>query len=515
MLPGKTYTPEDVLRIGRKRIWVLLLPLSIVAAGTAVWARMLPDLYLSETSILVVPQRVPESYVRSTVTTRIEDRLGAMTAQILSRTRLERIIDEFNLYEEQRKTMPMQDVVELMQRNIHPEVLRGDAFRIRYIGREPRTVMQVTERLATLFINENLEDRSRMAEGTNQFLEGQLEDAKRRLIEQEKRLEDYRRRYAGQLPEQLESNLQVLRSAQMQLQQVADDLNRERDHQLRLERDVADMEQQIQQSEAAAAAGGPDGSTLAQQLQMARDVLATARLTKLDTHPDVRRMKAAIAELEARLAVEPEDTGPSEPRVLSPADAARRKRLEDLKLDLALTKRNIAGAEREQARLQKDIAAYQARNEAIPTRQTEMVELLRDYATLQTLYTDLLANCEESKMAASLENRQIGEQFKVLDTARIAERPFSPDRQRLNLMGLAGGLTLGLLLVGFLEYRDNSFRTDAEVARILALPVLATVPLMQSAAEQKRARRNQILAGVGFGATVLGCLAVVVYSMVR
>ena len=136
----------------------------------------------------------------------------------MSRTRLERIIQDFNLYANERKTGIMEDIVEQMRRDINSQVVRGDAFRISYQGDNPRTVMRVTERLAALFIEENLRDREVLHEGTNQFLEAQLEDARRRLVEHEKKLEDYRREHAGQLPSQLDSNLQVLQSAQMQIQ---------------------------------------------------------------------------------------------------------------------------------------------------------------------------------------------------------------------------------------------------------------------------------------------------------
>ena len=190
MLPGKVYRPEDILLILRRRIWFLLVPFAIVAAATAVISRKLPDLYRSDTLILVVPQRVPESYVKSTVTSRIEDRLQSISQQILSRTRLERIIQDFNLYAEERKTGIMEDIVEQMRSDIKVDVVKGDAFRVSYIGRDPRTVMKVTDRLSSLFIEENLRDREVLAEGTDQFLEAQLEDARRRLAEHEKKLED-------------------------------------------------------------------------------------------------------------------------------------------------------------------------------------------------------------------------------------------------------------------------------------------------------------------------------------
>jgi uncharacterized protein involved in exopolysaccharide biosynthesis len=173
----------------RRRLLYLLVPTVVCAAITAaVTPFYLSTRYQSATAILVVPQRVPESYVRSSVTTRLDERLQSLNQQIMSRTRLERIIKDFNLYETERKTGLMEDIVEKMRSDIDLQVLKGDAFRISFLGDNPRTVMRVTERLASLFIEENLRDREVLAEGTNQFLEAQIEDTRRQIIEKEKEL---------------------------------------------------------------------------------------------------------------------------------------------------------------------------------------------------------------------------------------------------------------------------------------------------------------------------------------
>ena len=161
------------------------------------------------------------------------------------------------------------------------------------------------------------------------------------------------------------------------------------------------------------------------------------------------------------------------------------------------------------------MANLQARIDAAPTRESEMTDISRDYAQLNAQYLDMLAKRENSKLAANLERRQIGEQFKLLDAARIPERPFKPDRRQINLMGMAVGLGLGLALVGLLEYRDSSFKTDDEIIRVLSLPVLAVVPLMLSDAERRRNFRWKLLLNTGFGSVVAVCLAVLVYTFVR
>ena len=216
--------------------------LSFIALATVVVAHYLPNRYRSETVILVVPQQVPESYVRSTITTKIEDRLQSISQQILSRTRLERIIQDFNLYERERQVGIMEDVVERMRsRDIKVETLKGDAFRIAFIGDNPVTVMRVTDRLASHFIDENLRDREILAQGTSQFLTVQLEEARRRLIEQEQKLEVYRLQHSGELPSQAAGNLQQVQNLQVQVQNVVESLNRDVDRKLIIERALADQ----------------------------------------------------------------------------------------------------------------------------------------------------------------------------------------------------------------------------------------------------------------------------------
>src|SRR5262245_53715959 len=196
MIPGKRYTPEALLLLMLRRKWVIVIPFVLIAGVTAAVSHSLPNRYRSETTILVVPQRIPEDYVQPTVSIRLEDRLASINQQILSRTRLEQIVREFDLYGEERTHMIMEDVIDVMRsRDIivqpHAGIDRrqasSPAFRISYTGPNARTVMRVTERLASLFIEENLRDRTALAEGTNQFLEAQLSEARNRLIEQEKR----------------------------------------------------------------------------------------------------------------------------------------------------------------------------------------------------------------------------------------------------------------------------------------------------------------------------------------
>jgi succinoglycan biosynthesis transport protein ExoP len=520
MLPGKVYAPEDFVLILRRRYWLLLVPFAIIAATTAALARKLPDLYRADTLILVIPQKVPESYVKSTVTTKIEDRLQAISNQILSRTRLERIIQDLNLYADERRNGGiMEDIIQHMRDDISVKVERGDAFRVGYIGRQPRTVMQVTDRLAGLFIEESLRDREVLAEGTSQFLESQLEASRQQLIDSEKKLETYKKQFSGQLPSQVESNLQAIQNNQLHIQAVLDGLHRARDERLSVERQLTELE-------AAAGPGGdsPDTSVAIsptiQQLDAARADLLRMQQRLKPEHPDIAIQQRRVHDLENQAEQEALQTplstsAPARPTSAQAAQAARQRKIAELHARMEDLDKEISDKSAQEKQLRVIVAAYQARVDAVPTRESEMIELTRDYTTLQANYGNLLAKREDSKIAANLERRQIGEQFKLLDPARMPERPFSPDRRAINWMGLLGGLGVGLGLIALLEYRDASFKTDEDVTRVLTLPVLAVVPLMQSEQEKKAAFRRHLLLGIGMGGTVAACLALVVWTFVK
>src|SRR5713226_1085084 len=195
MIPGRQYRPEDFLYMAWDRKWLIVIPFVLGSIGAVVFGRMLPNQFRSESLIQIIPQRVPESYVKSTVTSRIEDRLQALRQQVLNRTRLERIIEDFKLFSEQRKARLMEDLVEQARDRVSIEIVKGDAFKVSYTSDDPKTAMQVTERLASLIIEENLRDRESLAEGADQFFETQLDDARQRLVEHEKKLEEYRRQH--------------------------------------------------------------------------------------------------------------------------------------------------------------------------------------------------------------------------------------------------------------------------------------------------------------------------------
>jgi polysaccharide chain length determinant protein (PEP-CTERM system associated) len=514
MLPGKVYKPEDVLRILRKRIWVVLVPWAIVAATTAGVARKLPDIYQSTALIQVTPPQVPDNIVRATTTVRLEDRLSAIQQTILSRTKLEAIIQELNLYEKERKTQIMQDVVENMRDDIHVQTSKGDAFTVRYQGRNPTQVMQVTEKLASLFKTQSMKEGEDRAQGTTSFVESQAEEAKRKLLDTEERLKKYRLAHSGELPSQAPANMAAISSIQMQLQSLAQSINSDQTARQFLERQIADLENQNEPASVAVPVAGETG-TAAQNLVAAKSGLAAlqARGVRPD-HPDYKAAQRLIRDLTQQVEAESLNKPVGAGGGLSREEQARQKRLADLREQLEQVKKQIDAKTADEKKLRANAAIYQGRVDMVPVRDAELVELNRDYATYSQIYNDLMAKKAASSMAVDLATRQIGEQFMLIDAARLPQRPSSPNRVVINLGGIFGGLALGLALVALLEYRDTTFKTDTELARVLALPVLAVVPLMKSDAERRADFRKQLFLNVGLASTVFLCLAVLTYSFV-
>ena len=514
MIPGKQYSLEALLQVARRRKWLILVPAVVIATAAAAVIHLWPNTYRSETLILVVPQRVPESYVKSTVTARIEDRLQSISQQILSRTKLEQVISDFDLYKKDREDGElMEDIVERMRmRDISMSVVKGDAFRLSFKAEDPRVAMRVTERLGSLFIDESYRDREVLAQSTSEFLSTQLDEARRQLVAVENKLQEYQRTFNGELPSQLSANLQGLHNTEIALQQLGDSLNRDRERRIQFERTVADV---LEAPEPVAAPEAkPDmAMTLAEELKTAEQALLAVELKLRPEHPDVKKQRRAVEELRARVEAQKlQGTIASRPTNTVVMEYAKRKRLMDAKAELDNLDREIKAKLAEEQRLRSVQAMYQARIEATPVRETEMAALTRDYETLQQSYRTLLQKKEESEISANLEKRQIGETFRILDPARLPEKPVSPDRPQLYLIAILGAIALGIGFAAAAEYLDRTLRNDADVRAALNLMVLATVPNMRDAAAATRRLRRRLAFGV-VGTAVIGVCATVAWRL--
>lgn len=520
MLPGKTYKPEEFLQILRKRLWVIVVPWAIVAAATAVVVKMLPDRYRAQARIQIVAAKVPESIMKPPTTASLQERLNATREVILSRTRLERMVKEFNLYPEKQKTDIMEDIVTDMRRDINTAPTKGDTFLVQYVGSDPVTVLKVTERLAQHFMDESLKEGVRRAEGTSAFVEGQVDDKERQLKDIEDRMTAYKMRHGTELPAQVGANQNAINGINNQLSNLAlaqtQDINRRQF----VEAKISELETQATVPASVTTVPttdpsgpiGPAAKDLAQKQDVLNKMIASGMKPTHHLYIAADKAvkdatKAAAAEA-LRMPVSAATAG------LSPAEANRVKQLETYRAELKTLNEQIAGRETADKALRAKAMEYQARIDAAPLHEAALTALNREYGVISGLYNSYLNKREAATSAVDLERRQIGEQFNLLDAAQLPQRPISPDRLTYNLMGLVAGLAIGLALVVLLEYRDTTFKTDSELSGVLNLPVLAVVPLMQSDTERRSRFRRRLILNLGFGGTAALCFALVAYTFV-
>jgi len=521
MLPGKNITPQDMMKIARRRAWMLVIPPIVTTFAALVYSSTLPNLYQSDMLIAVDPQRVPDSFVQSSVTLQTYQRLDAITVQVMSRTNLEHVILENDLYPGLRRQVAIDDVVAEMRSNVRVELERGrpgprgeeapNAFHVRFTYADAHIATKVTQQLGLLFVNQNASDRRSQATATNSFLETQLAEARNRLEQQETKLEAFRQRHGKELPTQMQSNMQAIASMQMQVQSMVESSARDRDRRQMLERlyqeGVNEPPPAVVVAQAPGSQAAPEAGSFRQQLANARASLAGLERRYTPDHPDVIRARRLVADLEPKAAAEATEThvnsGDSTAPV-NPVDQQRRESLRQMRAEIESLDRQVSFKESEERRMRGEIAEYQRRIEAVPGLESEWVKLTRDYDTQQTAYKALLGKSEAAKVASDLEAENIGERFRIVDEARVPVRPVDMKRLRYNGLGLALGLALGVGIAILLELRDTSFRSDADVLEVLRLPVLANVPQVLTEAEIGRDRRKLVLLALAGACCVAG-----------
>ena len=476
----------DALIRGR---WFLIVPLCIsltLGLGMTLTAN---KTYEASTMILVQPQRVPTSYIRSVVSSDINQRISTISQQVLSRSNLEQIIDQFGLFEDSTGMYQEEKISGLRKRiKVRTERARqgAESFSISFTGSEPQRVMRIANTLASYFMDENLKVREAQAIGTSEFLDSELEKTKKRLEEKEQKLAAFRAKYLGGLPDELETNLRTLDRMQKQATDKAM-LLRE------VNNSISQLDSQISSM---AASGGPgmggddflnfgvdefeeeDDS----ELQAVQEKYETLLLRYTEKHPDVKKLKRIIEKLkkDREAAMEMEEEQPSaelEEDILPDMGWDPVAPLKAQRAQLVVEANNIQA---EVSAIQEKMKIYQQRVEDTPKRELELQSLKRDYGNIQDIYNSLLDRKLEAELSVNMEKKQKGEQFRILDYARLPEKPISPNVKMMFLLSVAGGLGLGggvLFLKELLSF--SVIRRDDQIETELGLPILASIPPLQ------------------------------------
>jgi polysaccharide chain length determinant protein (PEP-CTERM system associated) len=482
-------TPSDYLAMLRRR-WVMILVFVLIGPPLAYGvSRFLPSRYKSQTLVLIQAPSVPSDLVKPVDTTGVGQRLASMRQEILSRTRLEPIIRQFGLYTGDINKTSIDGLVAQLQSAIDvspvqpmaqtgPSGLSG--FTITVTLDNARTAQQVCTAVTSMFIEENLKLRQQHSEDTTQFLSEQLAGAKANLDEQDAKLAAFKSRYIGSLPDEEQTNLNILTGLTSQLDAASQAL-------ARAQQDKSFAESMLTQQVAAfqASQTGRDPQTQEQLLSQLQTQLAGLQARYTDDYPDVIKAKNDIAAVQKKISENKDDKAVTADK--APKSSVESVPITQLRAQIHSYDQVIEEKSNEQDQIKEQIKLYQGRVQSSPIVEQQYKELTRGYQTALDSYNQLLKNRDTSEMGAALERKQQGEQFVVLDPANLPSAPSFPNRPLFALGGLAGGLALGVGLTLFLEMQDTSIRSERDVEFALRLPVLAMVPAIEAASATRPA----------------------------
>jgi len=500
----------------RWKSFIVAAILISLPVGLAVYLKT-PKVYQSTSLLSYQQQSVnpSQSKMSPDMASAISDVVSTLTQMVTSRTNLENVITTLDLYPEMRQKLPMEDVVDMMRRNIEIEPSKeGDIFQIRYSGSQPDKVVKVTNALAAKFIEENLKYREERATETSAYAGDELEMAKTVMDRKEAVMRDYKLKHYNELPEQRQTNVERLIGLQEQYQAKQESIQ-DLEKTMILVRDQISNRRKLMAQADLLSSDGTRG-TAAQQdaavspadrLIQLRALLKSLEIKYTENHPEIKRTKRQIARLKEDLAagrVQPDGglsgssvqpQGTSDPVVLQ------------LETQLKSIQMSIGNINEEKEGLRKTIAQYEEWVAAAPVREAEWSALTREYGELKRHYDMLVSSDLQAKSMLNLEKRQKGSQFKIVDSARVPEKPIKPDFVKILAIALFCGLGLGFGVPFVWDFLDSSFRDLGDIEAYLGVPVLCTISLIETEREKNWGRRKFQL---GLLAAVVACAAIAV-----
>jgi polysaccharide chain length determinant protein (PEP-CTERM system associated) len=500
MISNREWTFDDYIAVVKRRLWVILIPTLIAPAiGFAVSYFFAPK-YTSTATVLVDQQKVPGDMVRPIITEDALRRISGLQQQILSHNRLQGMIDQANLAKGPEKVDALIDDIRRgfaispvlpttgATTNVAPKARKPSGggtdvpgFNVSFTYENPRMAQQVCNLLTSMLLTENLKSREQAAQGTTDFLSRQVDEAKRNLDEQDNKLATFKRQYVGQLPEDADANLKILMGLNSQLDATTQAVNR-------AEQDKTYTESQLANQLAAwrSSQSTTSPQAIQQQLASLQSLLIQLQARYTEDYPDVVKTKADIAQLKKQLdnmsSAKPEQNS-------SKANLAEPPEIQQMRVQIHQYENAISQATEQQKRLQDQIKVYQGRVALSPAVEEQYKQVTRDYESAQKFYDDLLAKKSQSAMATDMERQQQGEQFRLLNQAPLPSDPSFPNRLLFAGGGLGAGLALGFGIAIWLEFKDKTLRSEADVEAVMALPVLISLPWV-SGAEQVNGKKS-------------------------
>jgi polysaccharide biosynthesis transport protein len=494
----------EIFQILRRRKWSLILPALLIFCTAAVVAFVLPPIYRSTATILIEEQDIPAEFVRATVTSYAEERIQVIKQRVMSFSRLNDLVTRFNLYPELRDSWTMEQIVAKMRDEIRVQPVSADvkdprtgratsatiAFTLSYEGKNPETVLQVTNTLTSLFLTENQMVRERQTAQTTQFLELEMNRVKAELAALDGQIADFKEAHMQELPELLQVNLEGKDRTERDIDRLNDQIRTLRERETFLQSQLASLSTHF-------------GNEDRRRLEALKIELTTLETRFTGEHPDVIRARIEIANLEKQVAAaraggkSSPDTIPIDPD--NPAHAA-------IVSQIAATRLEIQSLNRQIHDLRQRAETYRLRLESAPRVEKAYNTLLLERGNTQAKYNDLMAKYLESQVAHGLEKEKKGERFTILDPARRPGKPIKPNRMAIVLIGFVLAVGGGVGFAALREFSDDTVRDHRRLLRATPFPVLVGIPRIETRGDIARRRWKRTALSLGLVVLVAGSL---------
>ncbi len=539
-IPRRTLDVEDYIDITRRHKGWIFGPFLFTLVVSVVGAYMWPDSYTSTAMIRIVPQQVPEEMVQASVSQRMEQRMSAMMQTVESRSVLTNIINTFNLYPKLRTQEPIEDVIEEMKKKdisiLQVATLSGGgerrtapAYTISFSYENRYLAQKVVSDLVSRFLEESIRSKGAGTYATTEFLKEQTDNANKELEAVEAKLQAFQTANNGRLPDQLDSNMRQLQALQIQVSNIGSQISRDNQDRLQMQSQI----QIFKDSQAAIAKEQPveqQNREITQKnlkLQEAENNVQNSE-TQLnlllqrytDEYPEVRSARGRLEvarKLRDDLLKEDKEarkTEASAPPAAKAPNTQQARELRDLdgkirQLQTAIEAKDmeIASLNKEQSRVNGQIALYMGRVETLPAGEREYGDLLRERDIAKAKYVKLDGDLQKAQIAQDMEGRKQGETLELLDPASLPLNPTTPNRPLIVSIGAAIGLLLGIVIAGALEMKDTSLKNLKDVRAYTKMAILGSIPLLENDFVVRRRKR---LAWLGW--TTASLVAVVIMS---
>ena len=550
------------LAILRRRRRHFFIPLIVLTLVTLIVAFAWPPVFRSTATILIEQQEMPADLVRSTISSYADQRIQVISQRVMTRANLMRIVEQYSLYPGFRATKSNEEILQRLSKDIKLDLLKADvidqrsgskttatiAFSLSYEGETPAVAQKVANELVTLFLSENLKNRQQKTAETSAFLAEEAAKLSVHVSETEAKLAKFKEKNTGRLPELVQLNMQLRDRTDGEIKELDRQISTLEERKIYLDGQLAQMkpnspmmstsgerifdsEERLKTLKAQfaslsgiystdhpdivkmrreiealqkATGGGADAQEQAKQLIRLRADLATMRDKYSDNHPDVIKLKKSIASLEAEqstaASAKIETVKPENPAYIT------------FQAQIAATLSELRSSRSKRAALQSKLASYEQRLEQTPQVEREYLDLTRDHEASLARYREIRAKQMQADIGEELEKDRKAERFSLIDPPQLPEKPSSPNRPAIVLLGLVVSLGGGVGSVAVLENLDDSVRGSNALSRLLQVPVLAVIPYMENDAKIQR-KRKIVLVILASAITALGLAILLVHLL--